>query len=72
MAIEGASLPKPLHDAAREAPFSIPATGPATRSRYVLKHDDTFIVLDNHGDMGSAAGGSDGLFHCDTRFLSYL
>jgi len=72
MAIEAASLPKPLRDAAREAPFSIPATGPATRSRYVLKHDDTFIVLDSHGDMGSAAGGSDGLFHRDTRFLSYL
>src|SRR5271165_4203304 len=72
MAIESAALPKSLHDADLEAPFSIPATGPATRPRYVLKHDDTFVVLDSHGDLGASAGGPDGLFHCDTRFLSYL
>src|SRR5271165_904055 len=72
MAIESAALPKSLHDADLEAPFSIPATGPATRPRYVLKHDDTFVVVDSHGDMGASAGGHDGLFHCDTRFLSYL
>jgi glycogen debranching enzyme len=72
MAIESAALPKSLHDADLEAPFSIPATGPATRPRYVLKHDDAFVVVDSHGDMGASAGGHDGLFHCDTRFLSYL
>ncbi len=72
MAIESPALPKLLHDDVPEAPFYISATGPATRSRYVLKHDDTFIVLDSHGDIGASAGGSDGLFHCDTRFLSHL
>src|SRR4029079_5337806 len=51
-------------------PFYIPATGPATRPRRTLKHGDTFIVLDSHGDIGASAGGSDGLFHSDTRFLS--
>ena len=72
MAIESAALRRPLHDDVLEAPFYIPATGPATRSRHVLKHDDTFVVLDSHGDIGASAGGPDGLFHCDPRFLSYL
>src|SRR5262249_7153480 len=47
-------------------------TRPGTRPRRTLKHDDTFIVLDAHGDVGASAGGPDGLFHCDTRFLSHL
>jgi glycogen debranching enzyme len=72
MAIEGAALLKSLQDTIPEAPFYIPATGPATRPRRTLKHDDTFVVLDSHGDIGASAGGSDGLFHCDTRFLSHL
>ena len=25
-----------------------------------------------YGDIGASAGGPDGLFHCDTRFLSHL
>jgi glycogen debranching enzyme len=53
-----------------EASFYIPATGPATRPRRTLKHGDTFLVVDSHGDMGASAGGSDGLFHRDTRYLS--
>jgi glycogen debranching enzyme len=72
MAIESAALPKLLHDDVLEAPFYVPATGPASRPRYVLKYDDTFVVLDSHGDIGASAGGPDGLFHCDTRFLSHL
>src|SRR5579871_2265001 len=55
-----------------EQPFYIPMTGPATRPRRSLKHDDTFIVLDSHGDMGASAGGQDGLFHSDTRYLAKL
>jgi glycogen debranching enzyme len=72
MAVESPALPKLLHDDVPETPFYIPATGSATRPRYVLKHDDTFVVLDSHGDLGASAGGPDGLFHCDTRFLSHL
>ena len=72
MTIESSALPKSLLDTIPEAPFYIPATGPATRPRRTLKHDDTFVVLDTHGDIGASAGGSDGLFHCDTRFLSHL
>lgn len=55
-----------------ESPFYIPMTGPAARPRRSLKHDDTFIVLDSHGDIGASAGGPDGLFHADTRYLARL
>jgi glycogen debranching enzyme len=70
MAIESAAAP--LVDDFPEAPFYIPATGSPTRPRRSLKHDDTFVVLDSHGDMGASAGGPDGLFHSDTRFVSHL
>src|SRR3954454_24292683 len=59
-------------DPIAEAPFYIPVTGPAARPRRSLKHDDTFVVLDSHGDIGASAGGPDGLFHADTRFLARL
>jgi glycogen debranching enzyme len=63
--------PAPLGAGAiAELPFYIPATGPATRPRRTLKHGDSFLVLDDHGDIGASAGGGDGLFHNDTRFLS--
>jgi glycogen debranching enzyme len=59
-------------DTIAETPFYVPATGSAMRPRCTLKYDDTFVVLDNHGDIGASAGGPDGLFHNDTRFLSRL
>src|SRR6202140_1533024 len=55
-----------------EQPFYIPMTGPAARPRRSLKHDDTFIVLDSHGDIGASAGGPDGLFNADTSYLARL
>src|SRR5436309_5146169 len=55
-----------------ESPFYSPMTGPAARPRRSLKHDDTFIVLDSHGDIGASAGGPDGLFNSDTRYLARL
>jgi glycogen debranching enzyme len=72
MAIESVGLPKLAPDTVPEARFYIPATGPATRPRRTLKYGDTFIVVDSHGDMGASPSGTDGLFHCDTRFLSHL
>jgi glycogen debranching enzyme len=60
-----------LVEASLEDPFYIPATASVTRPRRTLKHGDSFIVVDSHGDVGTARG-SDGLFHCDTRFLSHL
>ena len=56
-------------DRVPETDFYIPATGPM-RLRRNLKHDDTFAVVDSHGDIGASAGGSDGIFHFDTRYLS--
>src|SRR5712691_69008 len=65
------SLPAPAGaEAIQEAAFYIPATGPAARPRRTLKHGDSFLVADAHGDIGASAGGPDGLFHDDTRFLS--
>jgi glycogen debranching enzyme len=55
-----------------ESPFYIRMTGPAARPRRSLKHDDTFIVLDSHGDIGASVGGPDGLFNADTRYLARL
>src|SRR6516164_9694634 len=72
MAIESVALPKQPQDLIPEARFYIPATGPATRPRRTLKYGDTFVVVDSHGDIGASAGGPDGLFHNDTRFLSQL
>jgi len=55
-----------------EAPFYIPATNSPSRPRRTLKHDDTFAVFDSFGDIGASAGGPDGLFDHDTRYLSQL
>jgi glycogen debranching enzyme len=59
-------------DAVAETPFYIPATGTPTRRRRTLKYGDSFAVVDTFGDIGASAGEADGLFHNDTRFLSYL
>ena len=59
-------------DANVDAPFYIAATGPETRLRRTLKHDDSFLLIDAHGDIGASTGTSDGFFYRDTRFLSHL
>lgn len=56
----------------KETAFYIPAKGSPTRQRYRLKHNDTFVVLDSHGDIGAALGDPDGVFNNDTRFLSRM
>lgn len=56
----------------KETAFYIPAKGSPTRQRYKLKHNDTFVVLDSHGDIGAALGEPDGVFNNDTRLLSRL
>ena len=37
-----------------------------------MKHDDCFLLLDSHGDIAASPGGPDGLFKCDTRYLSHF
>src|SRR5260370_42444036 len=61
-----------LVEAVAEDPFYIPATALTSRPRRILKHGDSFIVLDSHGDIGATADGSDGLFPRHTRFLQNL
>lgn len=74
MPVEAVTPLNPIRatEPAAESPFYIPMTGPAARPRRALKHDDTFVVLDSHGDIGASAGGPDGLFNADTRFLARL
>ena len=55
-----------------ETPFYIPGTGSSTRPRRTLKQGDCFAVFDSHADIGAAPGGPDGIFFCDTRYLSHL
>jgi glycogen debranching enzyme len=57
---------------AQETPFYVATTGVGSRPQCSLKYDDTFLVMDNHGDIGASEGGPDGLFHNDTRYLSRL
>ncbi len=37
-----------------------------------LKHNDTFAVFDNSGDVIAAPGNSEGVYHHDTRHLSHF
>lgn len=67
---EQLQYPEPRPEGVEEAYI---ATGPAhPRASRSLKHNDTFVVIDAHGDMNCSAPGADGLFHRDTRYLSYL
>ncbi len=59
-------------DIDEQGAFYIKSTGPSSRPRHTLKHGDSFVVCDSHGDIGASAGGPDGLFNHDTRFLSHL
>jgi len=58
--------------AEEETPFGVSMTEAGSRERYALKCDDTFAVVDVHGDINADGCGSDGLFHADTRYLSHL
>ncbi|MCM5680805.1 amylo-alpha-1,6-glucosidase [Schlegelella sp. S2-27] len=39
---------------------------------HVLKHDETFVLLDRYGDVQALGKGEQGLYHEDTRYLSHL
>ncbi len=68
----GSAAPLLASDAPSEGPFYIAATAASARPRRTLKHGDTFAVLDSHGDIAAPYGAPDGLFHCDTRYISRL
>ncbi len=37
-----------------------------------LKHGDSFALFNHYGDIVPFPGAPDGLYHCDTRYLSHL
>ena len=56
-----------------EPRFRIEASGGLCQSRtHILKHDNTFAVLNESGDIVAGHGSAEGLYHRDTRFLSQL
>ncbi len=55
-----------------QSPFYIAAAGAPSRPRCILKQNDCFAVLDNHGAIGCASDEAGGLFSNDTRHLSRL
>src|SRR5690349_10304441 len=63
---------KRTNESAPETSFGVALTASPARPRHVMKHGDCFVVVDSHGDVGAAPGGSDGLFVRDTRYLSHL
>ncbi len=53
--------------------FYILATSPGlSKEALILKHGDSFALFDPHGDIRQEGLGEQGLYHCGTRFLSYL
>jgi glycogen debranching enzyme len=71
-AIEETPIGALLDDDLVEERFEIAPAEPGSRQRSALKADDTFALIDAHGDINADGAGSDGLFHADTRFLSHL
>jgi glycogen debranching enzyme len=55
-----------------ETPFYISGTGSSTRPRRTLKQGDCFAVFDSYADIGATPGGTDGVYFCDTRYLSHF
>jgi glycogen debranching enzyme len=59
--------------AAQIAQFFIPAAASLQERRpRTLKHGDTFALFDHNGDALAGPGNPEGLYHRDTRYLSYL
>ncbi len=52
--------------------YSIVAASHSEVPARVLKHGDTFLVFDRFGDINAQSRGEQGLYHDDTRYLSFL
>src|ERR1041385_4744837 len=72
MPVAAAPLATRPIEIAQETPFYVATTGVGSRPQCSLKYDDSFLVIDNHGDIGAAEGGPEGVFHSDARYLSRL
>ena len=52
--------------------FYIPAVSSLQERRLrALKHGDSFALFNHYGDIVPFRGAPDGLYHCDTRYLSH-
>jgi glycogen debranching enzyme len=61
------------HSGNEDSQYRIEATGASREPRTrILKHGDTFAVLNPFGDIVGGRGSADGLYHNDTRHLSQL
>ena len=68
----GVAEPVPAHTG-DGSPFYIGSTVSFQERRLsTLKHGHTFAVFDRRGDIAAGDGGSEGLYHRDTRYLSRL
>jgi glycogen debranching enzyme len=63
---------QPHNDEDGEVQFHVTARKTGDGARRTLKYGDSFLIVDRFGDIGASTGGADGLFHEDTRFLSYF
>ena len=60
-----------MHETAGHASHHVLAASSLTDERIrVLKHGDTFVLFDQHGDIRSDLLAESGLYHDGTRFLS--
>ena len=53
-------------------PIYIAASSSASQELRVLKHVDSFAVLDLYGDIRQTGLGEQGVYHEATRYLSHL
>jgi glycogen debranching enzyme len=68
-----AGEPDHIEEGSAQGQYFITATGSLQERRpRSLKHGDTFALFDQRGDAVAAPGSPDGLYHCDTRYLSWL
>ncbi len=63
-------MPMRTLDSRAQSPHSVRPARELPRTLRVLKHGDTFAVLDELGDAGATEKSSEGLYHLGTRFLS--
>ena len=60
---------KPRSPPSSISPRSVRCRSAALRA---LKHGDSFALFNHYGDIVPFRGAPDGLYHCDTRYLSHL
>src|SRR5262245_35610484 len=69
----GQGIQPPATSDSEISQFYIPAVSSlAERRLRARKHGDTFALFNHYGDIVPVKGAAEGLYHCDTRYLSHL